>query len=190
MLLIDIQCEKLQQLLGDDKIKIVSIKNIHNDFFVAVSENGDMLYFYFKNGITAFHNYEDKPAIRLNNGTKIFMENNKIHRENDQPAVIFENNFEMYFRHGKYHRENDKPAIIVQWCSNFPSFFKVNYSAFDNEDNAGYSIWLNNDKIHRLHKPAFVHNILHGSDRYFIMDTEFSEYDFKKACLKHIVEDF
>ena len=139
---------------------------------------------------SAFHNYEDKPAIQLKNGTKIFMENNKIHRENDEPAVIFENNFEMYCMHGKFHRTNDKPAIIVHWLANFPQVFHFNNLYFDNKDLSGYSIWFYNDKVHRLYKPAFIHNINPSFSKYFIDDIQYSESDFDKFCLKHSVELF
>lgn len=191
MLLIEIKCKKLELLFNNNsKIELISIKNIEKNIFKAVSNNNDTLYFYFKNGTTVFHNYKEEPAILLNNGTKIFMENNKIHRDNDEPAVIFENNFEMYLMHGKFHRINDKPAIIVNWLANFPDIFYINDIFFYNENLSGFSIWFYNDKIHRLHNPAFVHNIDPEYSKYFINDEEYSELNFKKICLQHLLESF
>ena len=191
MLSIEIECEILKQILNKENIKLLSIKNIKDDFFMAISYNEDIFYFHFNNGKISFNNYQNNPAIQLKNGTEIYMVNNKIHRENNKPAIFFDKNFEMYFKYGKLHRENDKPAVIVDFCASFPFTFYYGDVGFENTDMGGYRLWFKNNKIHRINKHAFISNINEENNAYFLNNEEFtSEDEFKKACLQYVVEEF
>jgi len=50
------------------------------------------------------HSFNDEPAIIFtNSGTKMWCEDNKIHRDNNLPAVIRSNGYNSYYKNNKHY---------------------------------------------------------------------------------------
>ena len=50
------------------------------------------------------HSFNDEPAIIFtNSGTKMWCEDNKIHRDNNLPAVIRSNRYNSYYKNNKHY---------------------------------------------------------------------------------------
>ena len=56
------------------------------------------------------HSFNDEPSY-VDNGTKIWHKNGKIHRDNDLPAIIYGNGVKYWYKNGRLHREKG-PAIV------------------------------------------------------------------------------
>ena len=58
------------------------------------------------------HRDGDKPAVKGQDGSLFWYNNDKIHRDGDKPAVEFESGTKFWYKKGKLHRENG-PAVIM-----------------------------------------------------------------------------
>ena len=188
---IKIKCKYLQLFLDKSEIEIKKLKPLDNDFYEAFDYKGTIFYFTFKEGGLCFDNYKENPSITFKNGTQIWMTNNRIHRNNDLPAVVLKNDFEFYFKNNKPHRDGDHPAVILPWHSSFKEIFTFSGYRFENRDGAGFRLWCKDGELHRVNRHAFIHNIEHEKDMYFLFNEIVREVeDFKKHCLQINVGNF
>ena len=109
------------------------------------------------------HREGDLPALVYSNGGKTYMKKNVIHRDVG-PAVWTYNKLTdeftiIYMRHGVRHNDGDSPSIITSKGTMI--WFKYGKQTRGNDlPSARYANgdlhWTQNDKLHRLKKPAII----------------------------------
>jgi len=88
------------------------------------------------------HSFDDKPAIKFNNGDKWWHKEGELHRL-DGPAVEWGDRCKEWYKEEKLHRLNG-PAREI-------------YSDEDEEDKEWCKEWYEEGILHRLDGPAYEH---------------------------------
>jgi len=56
-----------------------------------------------ESGEFILHSFDDEPTVIYDNGTKMWYEDNKIHRDNNLPALIRSNGYNSYYKNDKHY---------------------------------------------------------------------------------------
>lgn len=112
---------------------------------------------------------ESWPSYMLDDGTRAWHVNRRLHRDNDKPAFVWGGGSQSWYMNGRLHRDNDKPAwVAVDGCLEWWVNGKRHRDPIEGIDQParvgdnGSQWWHVNGKCHRdpvdgVGKPVLMH---------------------------------